>query len=215
MPGRRRGEFIKVNGKIISNRQRDWPAAGPMFEAMADATARANANFLSIVCGNMADIVTDEGSGYKLRGARGNKVQLEGRSNVRSFLTSQRQVVVRGAVAGIPEGFWSIVEFGRQRRYLVYSKSSRSGQKRVSKSGKVRQEFLTLKQVQRRFNQNKSLADLKPVRTPYGPRQYAMPGPHGPIGKPWKMAMLRSQPLLEQDLVETAGAAMVRTFFRG
>ncbi len=215
MPGRRRAEFIKVNGKIITNRQRSWPAAGEMFDRMADATARANANFLSIVCGNMAAVVDEEGSRYKLRGARGNQVQLEGRSNVRAFLTSQRQVVVRGAVAGIPEGFWSIVEHGRQRRYLVYSKSSRSGKKRISKSGKVRQEFLTLKQVQRRFNQNKTLADLKPIRTPYGPRQYAMPGPHGPIGKPWKNAMRRSAPLLEQDLVETAGAAMVRTFLKG
>ena len=215
MPGRRRGEFIKVNGQIITPKARAWDTAGPMFERMADATARANANFLSIVCADIAEVVDDEGNRFKLRGAKGNKVPLQGRSNVKAFLTSNRSVVVRGAVVGIPEGFWSIVEFGRQRRYLSYSRYAQSGKQRVSKSGRVRQDFLTLKQVQRRFNQNKSLADLKPIRTPYGPRQYAMPGPHGPIGKPWAKAMLKSQPILSQDMTEIAGAAMARTFIRG
>jgi hypothetical protein len=218
MPGRRRGTFIEVNGNIITSRARPWPAAGPMFEQMADETTKVNARFLHFVIAEMVTITNRNGSRFRLRGSKGNRVPLEAKGDVKSFVSQRNTgnaLVVVGQIKGIPQGFWNLVEFGRQRRYLSYSKFAKDGQQRVSRSGRVRKDYLTKKQVQRRFNKNESLRDLKPIRTPYGPRQYAMPGPHGPIGNPWARSMEESGRLIETNLTTYQTVALMKIWKGG
>lgn len=218
MPGRRRGTFIEVDGNIITSRARPWPTNGAMFEQMADETTKVNARFLKFVIGEMVTITNRNGSRFRLRGSKGNRVPLEAKGDVKAFVAQRaagNAFVVVGQVKGIPEGFWHLVEYGRQRRYLLYSRFAKSGQQRVSKSGKVRKDYLTKKQVQRRFNQNKNLADLKPIRTPYGPRQYALPGPHGPIGNPWARSMEESGRLIETNLTTYQTVALMKIWKGG
>lgn len=215
MPGRRRGKYIEIDGQLVTRRSRPWEASGELFEQMADETLRVNRRFLQIVTAEMVTILNRNGGRYRLRGSRGNRVPLEGKADVKAFTTRNDGLVMVGMVRGIPEGFWNIVEYGRGRRYLVYSRYGKGGKQRTSKKGKTMQNYLTTKQVQRRFNQQGTLADLKPIRTPYGPRQYAMPGPHGPIGNPWRRSMDESAQLLETELTTQQTMALVKTWKGG
>lgn len=215
MPGRRRGSFIVVNGNVITSKARPWEASGEMFEKMADEVTKVNRQFLRYVVGEGATILNQNGGRHRLRGSRGNRVPLEGKGDVKAFTTQKNGLVVVGKVRGIPEGFWNLVEFGRQRKYLVYSKKSKTGQLRTSRSGKVRQDFLTKKQVQRVFNRSQSLNMLKPILTPYGPRQYAMPGPHGPLGNPWARSMRELGELMETDLTTYQTVGLMRVWKGG
>lgn len=190
-------------------------AASPTFKAMADESARRTARMVKVICDDINRVVNNQGGKFKLRGSKGTPVQLEGRSDVKAFSTQSEQLVVRGAVRGIPEGFWQIVEYGRGGDYLVYSKMSRQGTTGTTKSGRAKRQFLTRSQVDRRIAKGRSLGDLKPVRTPYGPRQYTRPGRHGPIGKPWETSMVLSQPLVMRDVAQVQGIALVRKFTGG
>lgn len=215
MPDRRRGKFIEVDGQIVTKRSRPWEASGELFDQMADETARVNRRFLQFVVGEMATITNRNGSRFRLRGSKGNRVPLEAKADVKAFTTRSDSLVLVGQVKGIPEGFWNLVEYGRQRRYLVYSRSPKSGPPRTTKSGKVRKDYLTKNQVQRRFNSNQSLRELKPIRTPYGPRQYAIPGPHGPIGNPWARSMEESGRLIETNLTTYQTVALMKIWKGG
>lgn len=215
MPGTRRNKFIEIDGQLVTRKSRPWEASGELFEQMADATLKVNRRFLQIVTAEMVTILNQNGGRYRLRGSRGNRVPLEGKADVKAFQTRDAGLKVVGKVKGIPEGFWNIVEYGRGGRYLVYSRYGKGGKQRVSKKGKTMQNYLTTKQVQRRFNQQGTLADLKPILTPYGPRQYAMPGPHGPIGNPWRRSMDASAALLETELTTQQTQALIKTWKGG
>jgi hypothetical protein len=217
MPGGRRRGTIEIGGQIVTKKTRPWQVAGPMFQQMADETAKANARYIKIVCDDIAAVVDANGSKFRLRGARGNKVALEGKSDVKAFFTQgDRSFKVVGAVRGLPEGFWHIVEYG-SGRHLIYSRRGKGGAVRTSQSGKVRKEFLTPSQVKRRFNTNRALNELAPIApsSRAWAAQYAIHPGHGPIGKPWAMSMMQSEPLVARDLREIQGVALVRTFVRG
>ena len=197
------------------SKTRPLSAASPTFRAMADDTAKRTARMVKVVCDDINGVVNDEGNRFRLRGAKGNKVPLEGRSDVKAFSAASSQLVVRGVVRGVPEGFWQIVEYGRGGDYVVFARTNRQGGTGQTRSGKMKRQFLTGSQVRRRLEKGRSLGDLKPIRTPYGPRQFARPGRHGPIGQPWQRSMLRSQPLVIRDVSQVQGVAMVRRFTGG
>lgn len=192
--------------------------ASPTFKAMADTVAKQNARVVRVVCQDINRVVNDQGGKFKLRGAKGNRVPLEGKSDVKAFATQSQQTVVRGFVRGIPEGFWQIVEYGRggdDDNYLVFSRTNRAGSTGQTKAGRAKRQFMSKNQAARRVAKGQSLGDLKPIRTPYGPRQYVRPGPHGPIGKPWETSMRLSQPLVLRDVAQIQGSALVREFLGG
>jgi hypothetical protein len=125
-------------------------------------------------------IASAHGGSFALHGRGGKRVPLTATSNVKRFGTS-----AVGFVKGIPEGFWHIVEYGRGGGYLVASRQTRTGgRRRGSQASLIRRHGTE-------DRDGSGFGDLKPIRTPMGPRMYAKPGPHGPIGKPWKTAMAR------------------------
>lgn len=189
--------------------------ASPTFKAMADTVARQNARVVRVVCDDINNVVNDQGGKFKLRGSKGNRIALQGKADVKAFATQTQQTVVRGFVRGIPEGFWQIVEYGRGGDYLVFSRTNRQGSTGTTKSGRAKRQLLTKTQVSRRLAKGQSLGDLKPVRTPFGPRQYVRPGRHGPIGKPWQTSMRLSEPLVLRDMAQVQGVALIRKFTGG
>lgn len=99
------------------------------------------------------DIMGQEGGVYRLKGRRSRgassssvkRVGLYATSNVREFtkVNSQRNVV--GLVKGKPEGFWSIVQFGRRGGYPIYHRDARLGRAR----GALPTRTLTFKRERR------------------------------------------------------------------
>lgn len=213
MPGGRRNKFITVDGQQVSKKTRPWALADDAFYEMADAGQRINLRYVQMTVKDMAQVTSQIGSRHRLRGRNGQRIPLEGKGDARGFQTRDNGLRVVGVMRGIPEGFWHIVENGRGGGYIVYSRKGKGGAQRLSKSGKARQDFLTKKQVQKRFNQDKALSDLAPVRTPFGPRQWVLiRSGHGPLGTPWKQSMQRSEQIVSGNLTAQANAELARAW---
>lgn len=163
---------------------------------MAETTRKANVAVVTKSTERLAGVVNGNGIRYHLRGRGGNRVPLTAMWNVRAAGTDPV-----GAVKGIPEGFWHIVEYGRGGGYLVASRASRTGNARRGGQNTLIRSF-----------GNDQLGSLKPIRTPYGPRQWARPGPHGSIGKPWSTSMVAGRPLVAQTQATQQFIALARVW---
>lgn len=157
-------------------------------------------------------IVDTEGAKFRLRsGSNGRRYPLEGRGNVRVFGSRDGVPLVRGAVRGIPEGFWVIVEEGSYQ-HIITSRRGRGGVQRQTRSGRTASRFLGVGATTRRIQRGQSLGRLQPVRTPYGPRQFVNHPGHGPIGNPWGDAMAESEDRLPKVLEVESARRMVEQF---
>ena len=180
-------------------------ALGPTFTKMGDAAQRGIVSGVEAGTTVLHRYVTINGAPYHIRGRRGDKVRLTAKKNVRGFKSSQGGVV-RGAVFGIPEGFWAIVEHGSDDHIIVSRQLRRA---RTTRSGKVRTS-IGARTVSRRLEQGKSFSDVRPVRTPYGPRQFVHHPGHRPIGSPWERAMQQAA----QPVADAINADEAKQLFR-
>jgi len=180
-------------------------ALGPTFTKMGDAAQRGIVSGVEAGTTVLHRYVTINGAPYHIRGRRGDKVRLTAKKNVRGFKSSQGGVV-RGAVFGIPEGFWAIVEHGSDD-HIIVSRQLRKA--RTTRSGKVRTS-IGARTVFRRLEQGKSFSDVRPVRTPYGPRQFVHHPGHRPIGSPWERAMQQAA----QPVADAINADEAKQLFR-
>lgn len=180
-------------------------ALGPTFTKMGDAAQRGIVSGVEAGTTVLHRYVTINGAPYHIRGRRGDKVRLTAKKNVRGFKSSQGGVV-RGAVFGIPEGFWAIVEHGSDD-HIIVSRQLRKAQ--TTRSGKVRTS-IGARTVSRRLEQGKSFSDVRPVRTPYGPRQFVHHPGHRPIGSPWERAMQQAA----QPVADAINADEAKQLFR-
>lgn len=180
-------------------------ALGPTFTKMGDAAQRGIVSGVEAGTTVLHRYVTINGAPYHIRGRRGDKVRLTAKKNVRGFKSSQGGVV-RGAVFGIPEGFWAIVEHGSDD-HIIVSRQLRKA--RTTRSGKVRTS-IGARTVSRRLEQGKSFSDVRPVRTPYGPRQFVHHPGHRPIGSPWERAMQQAA----QPVADAINADEAKQLFR-
>lgn len=180
-------------------------ALGPTFSKMGDAAQRGIVSGVEAGTTVLHRYVTINGAPYHIRGRRGDKVRLTAKKNVRGFKSSQGGVV-RGAVFGIPEGFWAIVEHGSDD-HIIVSRQLRKA--RTTRSGKVRTS-IGARTVSRRLEQGKSFSDVRPVRTPYGPRQFVHHPGHRPIGSPWERAMQQAA----QPVADAINADEAKQLFR-
>lgn len=175
---------------------RPLSSLGPSITNMGQAAQRANVDVVKRSTTKLHGFVQASGGRYRLRGRRGNRVPLAAMSNVRAAGTSPV-----GMVKGIPEGFWHIVEYGRGGGYLVASRTTSGGKAR--RGGQAT--------LLRNFASGESMG-LKPIRTPYGPRMFARPGPHGSIGRPWRLAMDAGAPAVADTLEYEQFKAQSRAF---
>lgn len=169
-------------------------ALGPTFTKMGDAAQRGIVSGVKAGTEALHRVVVANGARFHIRGRRGDKVRLNASKNVRGFRTQSGEGVVRGAVQGYPEGFWAIVERGSDAHVIV---SRKLRQQSTTRSGRVRTQ-IGARTLQRRLEQGKSLQDLKPVRTPYGPRQMVRHPGHRALGSPWETSMRQgAQPVAD------------------
>jgi hypothetical protein len=141
-------------------------------------------------------VVDTHGSRFHIRGKSGKPVTLGATSNVKVF---GRGLI--GRVSGHPAGFWHIVEKGRGGGYLVASRQTSTGGRRRGGQATLIRSF-----------GNESLGGLKPISTPMGPRQWARPGPHGPIGKPWQTSMIRGDQVVAGIHTRNRSTTLARAF---
>lgn len=151
-------------------------ALGPSISALGDAAARANFESTADATRQLRVIVETHGKSYHIKGRGGRKVPLGASADVRDFSTAGGRTVFTGKVIGVPQGFWSIVEHGRSGGYII----TRS--KKGSFAAKLK-----------KFEAGELGSGLKPLRTPYGPRQFVIGGPAGPLGRPWAAAMAQAR----------------------
>lgn len=188
---------MAVSGRPIN----ELPAT---ITGMGEAALRAETatvRRMTDVCG---DIVDRHGFPYRIRsGNNGRKYPLESKRDVRRYATQAGVVLVRGAVRGIPEGFWQIVVNG-SFPHIIAARKDRQGKGRTTRSGREVSRKLTFGQQTRRLQRGEGLGVLAPIRTPYGPRQYVMHPGHGQIADPWSGAMGESEDRLPQVMeIET------------
>lgn len=180
---------------------------------MADAAQRANVAVVQKGTMKLAAIVEANGSRYHVRGYNGQRVALSAKQDVRAF-NGRSGTVHRGAVRGIPEGFWEIVEHG-SRPHLITSRKGRGGVGRVTRSGRTAARFFTSRQVLRRFAEGDTLGQLQPLRTPYGPRQFVQHPGHGSIGRPWAQSMLEGGKVIGETMETENFYQMANVWARG
>lgn len=175
---------------------RPLSALRPSLFEMADAAQKANILVVRRSTERVREDVDRRGRRYTLRGRGGRQVPLSARSDVKSFGNDSTPV---GMVRGVPEGFWHIVQYG-SGRHLIARSTTRSGGRR------------SLRTTFRRFGDAESLGDLQPIRTPYGPRQFANHPGHGTIARPWDAAMSVAPDLVGDNLAYEQTKAMTAAF---
>ena len=157
---------------------------------LADASVRANFEATKKATVRLGVIVNTAGSAHRIKSRGGKPVTLSAKTDVRGFTQAAGKVVVRGAVRGIPEGFWRIVEDG-SAPHLMTARGNR-----ITRSGRVVSGRYTKTQTLRKFGEGHAFSDLKPLsnRATGGNfiSQWVMHPGHGPQGKPWEQAMARA-----------------------
>jgi hypothetical protein len=167
-------------------------ALGPTFTKMGEASQRAVVAGTKAATDAVETAVDVAGSRFRLRGRDGNRYPLGGKSDVRGFTTRTGEGVVTGRVRGFPEGMWHIVTYG-SGPHLIASNTFKNARYKKLRSGRLKLETLGRKGRERRFFQGDSFGDVKPIRTPYGPRQFALHPGHNGFGDPWGTAMIASR----------------------
>lgn len=132
--------------------------------------------------------VDSEGRRFHIKARNGKRVVLEGVKDVRGFNSyAQGGTKWVGRVRGIPEGFWTIVEYGTWRHIIT----ARGG--RVTRSGRAVMGKYSKGKTLRLFGEGHAFSDLKPVSAGkggnFGPYQWVMHPGHNPLGNPWEVAM--------------------------
>jgi hypothetical protein len=171
---------------------------GPTFSKMGNAAARANVEAVERSTHKLGAVVNAEGVRHRIRGRRGNKVPLGAKTDVRGFSSQTQGLVVTGAVRGIPEGFWHIVEYG-SGPHLIWGRG-RSGR------------GLTPKGAMRRYESGDPFNTTRPISTPWGPRQFVYHKGHGSQGTPWATSMRIGAPMVANEMQYEQQRALTKAF---
>jgi hypothetical protein len=186
-------------------------ALGPTFTKMGEASQRAIVDGTKAATAAVERAVDLQGSRFHLRGRGGNSVRLGGTSDVRGFQTQNGSGVVRGRVRAFPEGMWHIVTYG-SGPHIIASNTYKVARYRKLRSGRMKLETLGRKSQERRFFRGDSFGDVKPIRTPYGPRQFVVHPGHRGFGDPWFLAMTQSQQEVESAIRQQQFRDLVNVF---
>ncbi len=184
----------------------------PTFTRMGSATQKAAAAAVRKSTAKLSVVVDKWGRSHHIKGRSGRNVQLTSKMDVRGWRNYSKDAVVwTGAVRGIPEGFWVIVEYGSPR-HLITSRGER-----VTRTGrKVSGKYSASKRL-RLFGEGHTFSDLKPLSAQrrggsFGPYQWVMHPGHGPQGRPWENAMREGAPMVAEEMALTQQRELVRAF---
>ena len=184
---------------------------GPTFSKMGNVAAKANVEAVERSTRKLGAVVTAQGSRFHIKGRSGSKVPLSAKTDVRGFNNRASKVVVTGAVRGIPEGFWNIVEHG-SGAHLITQRGSRT-----TRTGKQVGRKYAAGKTLRLFSEGHGFSDLRPVGNAgsgFGPYQWVMHPGHGTIGRPWEAAMTIGRPLVANEMAYEETRALTKAFVK-
>ncbi len=171
---------------------------------MGDAAKRANVEAVERSTKKLGVVVEAEGRRFHIKGRGGKKVPLGAKTDVRGF-NGANGLVVTGAVRGIPEGFWTIVEYGSAPHTIVRAKQGENGRRR-----KVSEKSLL-----KRITEGTALNDVPLLSNGKGGNfvaAYALHKGHDPLGKPWEASMRLGAPLVANEMQYEQQRALIKTF---
>lgn len=184
----------------------------PTFSKMGDAALKANVEAVERSTKKLGAVVQAQGSRHRIKGRSGKRVPLSSKTDVRAFAQAGGKLVVTGAVRGIPEGFWRIVEDG-SAPHLMTTRGNR-----VTRSGRSVSGRYTKTQTLRKFGEGHGFGDLKPLsnRAAGGTliAQWVMHPGHGSQGKPWDAAMSIGAPLVANEMKLEESRALFKAFVK-
>jgi hypothetical protein len=182
---------------------RTLSAMGPTFTKMADAAAKANAEAVERSTRKLGAVVDTEGGRHHIKGKGGKRVPLSSKVDVRAFTTTKGATVVSGAVRGVPQGFWSIVEHGTTGPYIIAPRGTIKGSSRTYFNRALRgMESGTLYRSRRAI---KIGGNFRPFVSHPGSK---------PSGKPWELSMRIGVPLVANGHAWEERKALTKAFTR-
>lgn len=204
----RSGAFT-AKGRPLS----DFPK---MFRHLVDASEGLPAVLVRPVAEAIRDETARQGRRYKLRGHKGGKFPLEAkteRPRGQAGAASKRSMFV----VGVPPGFWRIVEEG-SNRHLIAGRYRRSSGNRFTAKGAhgafVRGAMRGDDDAFGRMGTPVNVLGHAKGTSNEGWAQYVDHPGHGPIGRPWRRAMLASQNILDDYTEAYSSHEFARAFFR-
>lgn len=164
-------------------------------------------------------ILDQEGGRYKLRGHKGGKFPLQAevqRSRKVLGVSSTGKNQLGGvssslSVAGVPAGFWRIVESG-SGRHLITGRHRKNGRRLTTKG--AMSGFL------KAAERGTSFAVGSPIRLKPGSKgsggwaQWADHPGHKPLGAPWKRGMAKSKVVVAQMQRDYISSRLRAAFLR-
>lgn len=168
-------------------------------------------------------IVDQEGSRYKLRGSGGGKFPLGARvERSRKVLgTNSAGKKILGpasgsatasmSVAGVPAGFWRIVEEG-SGRHLITGRRRRNGRRLTTKG--AMSGFLKASESGSGFNVGNPIRLKAGSKGPGGWKQWADHPGHGPIGRPWAKSMIKANVVVDRMHQDYVRARLTAAWLR-
>lgn len=180
-------------------------ALGPAIESMGDAGAKANLKAVQMATKRLALIVDMSGKRYHIRGRRGTPVPLSAASDVREFERTGGRGVFTGRVQGIPQGFWSIVEYGSTPHPIYRAGTTEAGKRRR----------MGTKGFIKKLGEGHVFNDIPPLSAGKGGgfvAQWANHPGHKSLGTPWRSAMTSGAPEVAQIIADKVGEGFKHAF---
>ena len=155
--------------------------------------------------------VKSSGARYHIKGRGGRgKFPLGASRDVKRF--GKGQGVARGAVFGIPQGFWTIVEDG-SKPHIIHGRKVARGKRQGRNAGIAVKRKAAKALSSRFFGGNGGQTGANPISIPgVGWREYAHHPGHRPLGKPWEEAMAFSQRQVPEVVSATATKRFAMAF---
>ncbi len=183
--------------------RRPLSTLGPTFSKMGNAAARANVEAVERSTHKLGAVVNAEGVRHRIRGRKGNKVPLGAKTDVRGFSSQTQGLVVTGAVRGIPEGFWHIVEYGSGPHIIT----------RAGKDAKGRRRKISDKSLLKRVTEGTSLSGLPLLSNGSNfIAPYALHPGHKSQGTPWATSMRIGAPMVANEMQYEQQRALTKAF---
>ena len=161
----------------------------------------------------MRDQLLIEGGKYHIRGHTGEKFPL--RAKVGIPQNSRGNSQISRSVAGTPPGFWAIVNRG-SRKHLIAGRYRKNGNRFTAKG--ATSAFMKPVSMKTYGNFGRMASPVNVLGRSKGSKdgwaQYVVHPGHGPIGRPWRIALDRGEQIMWRMQEEYASAVFKQAFFR-
>lgn len=175
-------------------------ALGPTFSKMGDAAAKANVEAVTASTRKLGAVVDSQGRRFSIKGRSGAKVPLSASTDLRAF-AAQGGTVITGAVRGVPQGFWTIVEHGTKGPYIIAPRGTVKGSSKTY-----------FKRAVKAMSDGTLNGQRRAIKIGGNFRPFVTHGPSRAIGKPWETSMRIGKPLVANSHAYEETKALTKAF---